>query len=662
MRRTTLVAALIGSVLFIYSSTRLSTLSKGISEKVALSSKCLALETELSAARETIRMLDEAVVDLRRQRVHEEKLPIAPKDGQNGPTSLERAFISSSVHSSDHPFCSIFSQPLPRTEDVWRSHLPRILNWSIHPLDPDRDFEGFTARLLYTVSAARLKRGVKSVPHRSWESLRAAVEIAHARWIYVQNNETASDEAPRKLRILVMGGSVAFGDLCNYVPGAGRFPQRKRQCSWPTRIEFMLNRIFGGDVVEVISATLGGTNSDAALSILQYDLVSPEVDVVIHAYSTNDMHLYTLERASQLNVTMRERIYDTIEQFIRTVLTRCRPSKGPPPFVAVLDDYIGNEQSVIRDTALFSETLPWLANYYGILGLSYADAVRDIVYGDTKETWFSPAWIVRRAYTKQIHPGMGMHVVTAWVLLYAALDSVLTWCGMPQLADGGNDNHLPYHPVDGLPVLYGNESQKFAYREPRRTPGGLPPRLYSDLSLEFVSDAWQNAEVKACNQTYENKCIFSWMSRMSTDMFSEKQVDERMNLHMLKNQGWQAVSDFKKLGYVPVGGLHSKFTLRFNNISQPIRSVMLTVMKSYGDKWANSQILVTAQVVKDRKPSHVRLRRGQIEGFHGKNTSEQYTHTPYFPHVVAAGTDLRISVELVGGSTFKIMGMAVCSP
>jgi hypothetical protein len=61
----------------------------------------------------------------------------------------------------------------------------------------------------------------------------------------------------------------------------------------------------------------------------------------------------------------------------------------PPPLLLYFDDYLGNEQNEILTTILSSLTIHLLSNYYGIGLISYADAVCDIVYGDTREWWFS---------------------------------------------------------------------------------------------------------------------------------------------------------------------------------------------------------------------------------------------------------------------------------
>ena len=48
-------------------------------------------------------------------------------------------------------------------------------------------------------------------------------------------------------------------------------------------------------------------------------------------------------------------------------------------------------------------------------------------------------------------------------------------------------------------------------------------------------------------------------------------------------------------------------------------------------------------------------------GTHNKNTSEMYTEEIILDSPIAAGKKLQLEAKLVGGETFKIMGLAVCS-
>jgi hypothetical protein len=130
--------------------------------------------------------------------------------------------------------------------------------------------------------------------------------------------------------------------------------------------------------------------------------------------------------------------------------------------------------------------------------------------------------------------------------------------------------------------------------------------------------------------------------------------------YAIENHGWIAEMEFKKLGLVPVAGNQSRLTLEFKNLSQPVSSVMISVMKSYGPKWKDSKIRLSAAIPKRRRiwiPYSLSLT--EITGYHGKNTSEQYSYTTYLEGPTLR--NLRLTIELASGNASKIMGMAVCS-
>lgn len=83
----------------------------------------------------------------------------------------------------------------------------------------------FTAQLLHLISH-RLPRAIKSIPLR-WDSVQRVLDIGYQRWEYLEavsksrqrrsiklENNAEDNNAPRKLNILIMGGSVLAGTLC----------------------------------------------------------------------------------------------------------------------------------------------------------------------------------------------------------------------------------------------------------------------------------------------------------------------------------------------------------------------------------------------------------------------------------------------------------------
>ena len=98
------------------------------------------------------------------------------------------------------------------------------------------------------------------------------------------------------------------------------------------------------------------------------------------------------------------------------------------PLIIYLDDYIGNEQDRGLKTMAFSSALKKIAKYYRIMSVSYADAVRHIVYADTRETWFSSKWYENDEYVRQVHPTIGGHLSIMRVIAFNLCNSITTFC------------------------------------------------------------------------------------------------------------------------------------------------------------------------------------------------------------------------------------------
>eukprot|EP00536_Pseudo-nitzschia_multiseries_P006438 jgi/Psemu1/304114/fgenesh1_kg.136_\ len=319
--------------------------------------------------------------------------------------------------------------------------------------------------------------------------------------------------------------------------------------------------------------------------------------------------------------------------------------------------------------------------------MSYADVIREFVYGDTYEKWFSSEWWVSEMknkdnliFDRQIHPGMGMHISSMWVTAYNLLHLASTFCSIPTdvIAHQSNNNITQYEAgLWGLPELL--MSYPLPMGKPQPQPRGLPPELTKDLLLENVTSLWRqkgDAETSAASCELDQinragmsaaaqvKCPFSWVSGLSLQQNDVKFVNEYFQKQSSTWKGWELSKDGDKLGFIPSPGLvndaNSKIILDFE-YSQKIRSFTVFFMKSYGTKWENSELEVTiwsAPSSPDQQP--VLIRKCNMLGTHDKQTSEVYTEEIVLSTPLSENQKLQLEVKLVGGTTFKIMGLAVC--
>ncbi|KAL3907646.1 MAG: hypothetical protein SGILL_008787, partial [Bacillariaceae sp.] len=553
---------------------------------------------------------------------------------------------------------------------VWNQHVPQILDATRVPNDRKWQLHDFTAQLLQILSP-RLPRSVKTVPY-DWRPVEHAMTVAWERYQYLQLPQAERRKVanpPRPLKILVMGGSLLVGTNCRAIMKELNFQFQlpKRECTWSNRLGWFLNALFQANnkaeqLVEVQKVAMGGTNTATGSVIWQYDLVPPESrnpDIVLNAYSTNDMHILTILEAQSTNTTLRDRTFEMMQSFVRQILqTRHCPdhhgtktdygdhpgSDDPvPPLLLHVDDYLGNEQRKIWETTELSQGVQVLANYYGFASMSYADVIRDFVYGDTYETWFSSEWWKETKgvvnFEREIHPGMGMHISSTWVTAYNLLNLASTFCSLPN----------PYRPFQideyepgylGIPDL--KREYKEAKGKPKPQPHGVPPELTKDLLLEDVTKLWKEDANEAgpplscssseshpdtgdaASKTLRIKCPFSWVSGLSLQQNNQTWIQEYFQQQSSVWKDWKLSDDGDKIGFVPTG-----------------TSV------------AGSQ-LQTKAVSRDGKV----LGERRLLGEHNKKTSEMYTEEIILKEPVAAGEKLQLDATLVGGQTFKIMGLA----
>jgi hypothetical protein len=97
---------------------------------------------------------------------------------------------------------------------------------------------------------------------------------------------------------------------------------------------------------------------------------------------------------------------------------------------------------------------------------------------------------------REIHPGMGMHIISTWVAAYSLPNLGLTFCSMePFWQATAVVNHTtirPYQPIHGLPRLKRDPDQS---RETRRVHlQAYHHPWYHPLSLENITALWEGSQ------------------------------------------------------------------------------------------------------------------------------------------------------------------------
>ena len=150
--------------------------------------------------------------------------------------------------------------------------------------------------------------------------------------------------------------------------------------------------------------------------------------------------------------------------------------------------------------------------------------------------------------------------------------------------------------------------------------------------------------------------LFVDFSGLSLQQNNETWINEYFLNRASTWQNWELSSDGGKIGFIPTATDPREIVLDFS-FPQAIKSITMFYMKSYGPKWRSSEIhLSIFQEDKD-----VVLANRSLFGFHGKNTSEMYTEELNLLDPLPSHEKFHVRAHLTGGTTFKIMGLAVCS-
>jgi len=584
---------------------------------------------------------------------------VAADVNNNVPGVPSTSTSSTSEGEGGSSTCAVlFPEFIPSTNSIWSSNLTRIAEATT---DHELSF-AFIAEMLLIASPLRLQLGVEKLPARDYEPVQRAIEIAYARYKHVQAldlaNNTKKDEQqdPPKLQILVMGGSVTSGVRCReLIDNPHNLDPKNRlflkdfdnnfDCAWPNRLQNFINNIIG-DVVEVTNAAVRATDSSIGQTMLEGKNMNNGMpsnpDIIINAFSTNDHR--------SVNAFLN------LEEFVRYVL---RDEQCQKPLLIHFFDVIGTQSRRIFEVNLFAQKVHTLANYYGFGSVSYTSVLDDVIYGDSQEYWFKPVgWNNRKKSAEEIHPQLGMHVVSAWTVGYYLLNLVTTYCSLEPVMLSNTAIHNPSEL---------QENQSLPPGKPKMAPPAhkLPPALTSDLTVGQLSEKWsrtnetQELECTTAQDLSSKQCAFSWIRGISKD--SPK---DTFAPFIVNNTGWSFVKDHGKLGLVAEGA-NSTTTLEFHNATHPIRSIMIMAMKSYGDRWANSSVRVQAfefqQNNKTMGHSPLPVASMDISGVHNSETSVSYKYSIPINIEDASSNGIRLTMELVGGSTAKIMGLSVCS-
>lgn len=104
---------------------------------------------------------------------------------------------------------------------------------------------------------------------------------------------------------------------------------------------------------------------------------------------------------------------------------------------------------------------------------------------------------------------------------------------------------------------------------------------------------------------------------------------------------------------------NSTLTLRFQKITNSVKTFTLYFMRSYGEKWKDSLVKITVSRIKENDNAEVILENTISGVFEDVNTTVSLTlaETMVFEKSIMKGETFTVKVDLISGNHFKIMGI-----
>jgi hypothetical protein len=578
-----------------------------------------------------------------------------PRQGIEGGRKERK--VSSGQHQSQ--LCRNLGAGGQTASSIWRKHIHDILDTSIHPKDEGHIHQNWTKQLLDLVTPELMERALRTSP--SYSDMDHIVRII---------DERLHNSSAPPLHVGVFGGSVTEGSGCDVIPKEMRKnvnaqfgnkvgPIRGRKCAWPYRLQLLADSFLGHGVVVIHNLAVGGTNSIQAIPVLNYWLYPPDSplryrgpDVVVNAYSTNDNYPSWGSNNSSKDFTFFHQTLNSTQNFLQTAL-RSRPCHDPP-VVLFFDEYIGNQHELLLGEDIRHDAVQLISNQAKFGYISSAFAARPLVHADTSETLFSASWY-RRKRLRDVHFGMPGHVYVSWVFAYSILKAMLDFCEDQQFHDEDLRSSAVFK---GASTLVNSD---------------FPPDLTSGVSWTSVTSQWradETARVRKeegfCQSAASNEmpCPFAFVATPAGTTRNANQLQTYLKPFQTSNTGWRGENDIKN-GWQNKLGLTAKktgasITLTLKNIENSIRYLTLNSLKSYGEKWANSEAEFNITIWKNYTLEHETSFR--VKGYHNQNTSIAYSYNlDLGAHSAKPGRTVTLDITLVGGSVFKIQSLMLCS-
>lgn len=179
-------------------------------------------------------------------------------------------------------------------------------------------------------------------------------------------------------------------------------------------------------------------------------------------------------------------------------------------------------------------------------------------------------------------------------------------------------------------------------------------------------------QVENCQDpsTLSPSCPFSIFASPQGTVTRVTQFQKYLRPYMTTNVGWEVLSDMttgwsRKTGLVAMQA-GAKMELEVKNITKEVRYFHLMTLKSNVDPWKTGKAKFRIASLPPGGNNKLVETSFDISGHHETDDDEAKHVTHHFnmelqDHKALIGSDIKVSVELVEGTNFKVLGLMLCS-
>ena len=458
------------------------------------------------------------------------------------------------------------------------------------------------------------------------------------------------------------------------------------------------------EIVKVYNMGVGGTGNEIGTNMVKFwmyrtaEISKTGPDIIINSYSTNES--YVSKTLVDLGVDLVTAVMDKarygLQNFVRAALTSKRGCGEVPPLVVLVDDYLGPMQDALLGELSYNTAMTQLAKWYDTVAVSYGDVVRDLAWFEGDETFYSK---------DDVHYGHWAHQTIAWSLGFASLELLSNYCddeyvkrkqeiimnqGTTLLTDD-SDHEGPSMEIHEIGDEGIKKKNNYLFLPPPLTRDLMLKNAEADFNAALESAYKSNANMN-CSSTSignntsteianidKNPCIVAWIS--TPDGYGANDISIFMKYNTWRSgrpiDGWQVEKQSSegwknKVGWV-ANRLNATFSLQFDNIAKDVNTVTIFFLRSYGEKWKDSRAKFAishensrtgngdGRIVSGAPDTSRIVSEGEIEGFHNTTSSLTTLQEFQLSDTIRKGESMSVKVDVVSGSTFKIMGIMICT-